>query len=234
MRLGRMAAALTLAAAALTGAETAGAATVIAQSRFDTGAEGWRNGDFTVGNTTYEVGWNPAGFITAADDKQPELFSAFLAPSSYLGDRRDARGGTLSFDLASLYRDDDGAALPYVTLRGGGVLLYGLLRTTPPGEAFSRFEVVLTAENFLRGNPEDHQGVTPVSAEEFDQVLRDLSQLSIRADIHSGEDLASLDNVVLTAGAGVPEPASWAIMILGLGLTGAALRSERRWMARRR
>jgi|GEM_PF-1664082 len=233
MRLGRMAAALTLAAVALTGAGAASAATVIAQSHFDTGAEGWRNGDFTVGNATYDVGWDATGgFITAADEH--DQFTAFLAPSSYLGDRRDAIGGTLSFDLASAFRDTNGAELPYVTLRGGGVLLFGLLRTVPPGDSFSRFEVVLTADNFLRGNPEDGHGVVPVSAQAFSDVLRNLTQLSIRADIHSGEDLASLDNVVLTAGGAVPEPASWAIMILGLALTGAALRSDRKSMARRR
>jgi hypothetical protein len=218
------------AVAALAGALVAGtparAATVIAESRFDTGAEGWRNGDFTGGNAVHDVGWRiEDGFITAADDH--EQFTAFLAPAAYLGDRRDARGGTLGFDIASRFRDTNGAELPYVTLHGAGILLFGLLSANPPGETFSRYEVVLAAENFLRGNPEDGVGTSPVSEAQFAAVLRSLTQLSIRADIASGQDLASLDNVVLTAGS-VPEPDAWLLMIIGAGHAGASVRRRMR------
>jgi hypothetical protein len=40
-----------------------------------------------------------------------------------------------------------------------------------------------------------------------------------------------LDNVSLTAAAGVPEPASWALMVGGFGLVGGALRQRRRAFA---
>jgi len=38
---------------------------------------------------------------------------------------------------------------------------------------------------------------------------------------------ATIDDVRLTAAPGVPEPASWAMMVVGLGLAGAALRRQR-------
>jgi hypothetical protein len=46
----------------------------------------------------------------------------------------------------------------------------------------------------------------------------------------SDEDTAygpALDNVSITSGA-VPEPATWALMIVGFGAVGATLRSRRR------
>lgn len=48
------------------------------------------------------------------------------------------------------------------------------------------------------------------------------------ASLSSGPFGAALDNVSVTA---VPEPASWALMIAGFGLAGAALRSRRRPVA---
>ena len=42
-----------------------------------------------------------------------------------------------------------------------------------------------------------------------------------------GDEAWGLSNVVVTGGA-VPEPASWALMIVGFGMVGAAARSHRR------
>jgi hypothetical protein len=55
-----------------------------------------------------------------------------------------------------------------------------------------------------------------------------LITLDFSSDSRSGAD-AILDNVVLTtAPAGVPEPATWAMMLLGFGAIGLAMRRRRR------
>lgn len=204
----------------------ASAATIIAETRFTSGAEGWRQGDFTGGNATYDLAWNPGGHVVADDDQGQ--FTAFLAPAAYRGDRREALGGSFSFDLATAIPADVDR-VPYVTLQGAGRLLFGLLTDAAPGEAFSRYAVTLRPENFFLGSPEEGPGSVPASEALFLEVLRDLDQLAIRADLADGPDEVRLDNVVLTAGAGVPEPSTWALMIAGFGLAGAALRRLRTW-----
>ncbi|TFU01185.1 PEP-CTERM sorting domain-containing protein [Polymorphobacter arshaanensis] len=54
---------------------------------------------------------------------------------------------------------------------------------------------------------------------------------SVRVQIETAFTLQAgpgLDNVSLTAAGGVPEPASWALMVGGFGLLGGALRQRRR------
>jgi hypothetical protein len=43
----------------------------------------------------------------------------------------------------------------------------------------------------------------------------------------SGDDYWAAFNDITTAGAGVPEPAAWALMLLGFGLIGATARSRK-------
>lgn len=208
-------------AAALGSASPAAAATILAQSTFDTGAEGWVEGDFTGGNRTHPLTWDSRGHVLAIDAYGQ--VAGFLAPIAFRGDKRDAFGGTLSFDLASdlpAVSDD----LPYVTLRRDGLLLFGLLTNLAPNSAFRRYSVELRPENFVIGDPESNPTVTPATAEQLRRVLTNITQLSIRADVANGRDAARLDNVVLTASAAVPEPATWAMMITGFGLSGAIMR----------
>jgi hypothetical protein len=57
---------------------------------------------------------------------------------------------------------------------------------------------------------------------------------SVRVQIETAFTLQAgpgLDNVSLTAAGGVPEPASWALMVGGFGLVGGALRQRRRAFA---
>jgi hypothetical protein len=208
---------------------TAGAV-VLAESAFDADDNGWREGDFTGGNSTHPLVWDADGHVVATDSYGQ--VAGFLAPSAYLGDQRLARGGTLSFDLASDFPVVPDR-LPYVTLRRDGVLLFGLLTDMGPTATFRRFSVGLRPENFFLGNPEDGPGAAPATDALFAQVLGKVTQLSIRADVASGRDMARLDNVVLTAGAPVPEPSTWATMVLGLGLGGTLLRRSRALRAQR-
>ncbi|WP_293452811.1 laminin B domain-containing protein [Phenylobacterium sp.] len=208
-----------LAAAAALILATPAAAAVIAASTFDDGAEGWLDGDFTVGNSTGPVAYDPAGFITVADAFP---YNAFLAPAAFRGDQRAANRGTLSFDLGDDLNDGD-VVTALVTFRSAGQLYYGGVVTTPPAASgFTHYEIVISAATFLLGDPGLLTG-TQVSEAAFAEALRHVDQLAINADFHSGEDAARLDNVVLTSGA-VPEPAAWALAVTGFGVMGAALR----------
>ena len=208
-------------AAALGSAFPAAAATILAQSTFDSGAEGWLEGDFTGGNATHPLTWDARGHVLAIDAYGQ--VAGFLAPTAFRGDKRDAFGGTLSFDLASDFPAvvDD---LPYVTLRRDGLLLFGLVTNVAPTSAFRRYTVDLRPENFVIGDPESNPTVTPATDAQLRRVLGNITQLSIRADVANGRDSTRLDNVVLTASAAVPEPATWAMMIAGFGLSGALMR----------
>jgi len=210
---------------ALSSALPAASATILAQSTFDADAEGWREGDFTGGNATHPLTWDARGHVLAVDAYGQ--VAGFLAPAAFRGDKREAFGGVLSFDLASDFPavEDE---LPYVTLRRDGLLLFGLITDLAPVGAFRRYSVELRPENFVIGDPESNPTVTPATAEQLRRVLGNVTQLSIRADVANGRDAARLDNVVLTAAAAVPEPQTWALMIAGFGLTGALLRRRGR------
>jgi hypothetical protein len=59
-------------------------------------------------------------------------------------------------------------------------------------------------------------------------VLSAIDRFGISADYYIGGDgdFVTLDDVVLSSAA-VPEPSTWALMILGLGATGGLLRRRR-------
>ena len=56
----------------------------------------------------------------------------------------------------------------------------------------------------------------------------DLKNLRSFALVGQGSDFVQFDNVVLSSGAAVPEPATWALMLMGFFGLGSALRSARR------
>ncbi len=71
------------------------------------------------------------------------------------------------------------------------------------------------------------------TAERFNLFLRDGSATAVqiasasRVTFSSGQNSFEFDNIA----AGVPEPATWALMILGFGAVGATIRSQRRVFA---
>lgn len=66
-----------------------------------------------------------------------------------------------------------------------------------------------------------------MSASQFEAILADLEQVQVWGDWSPSVETARLDNVAMAANAGVPEPATWALMIMGFGGAGAALRRRR-------
>ena len=198
-------------------------ATILVQSTFDNGDEGWRVGDFVpVGGqaspTFVPVGGNPGGFIRTTD-----LFSetAFRAPSQFLGNQSAAYGGNLHLEERVL--DSDGLIFPLVELSDGSLRLR--FRSTPPTTAWTAFDVPLVASaGWLAGG-------MPATEAQLQQVLSNLTSLHLYADWKTGQDQVDLDNVRLEAPTStvVPLPSA---ALGGLALLGGLGLAPRRAAAR--
>jgi len=213
--------ALAFAAVMAMGGQAAAATTV--SSTFDTGTDGWGFGTWQgVGGTPQPVTYE-AGSQTIAKINHGFGDWGFVAPLKYLGEKSDFIGGSLSFDLsASQPRYTN---RPLVALTGGdGQTIFARWGSTP-GTSLSTFNIGLSAASFYTGSPGDMVG--DVSAAKFQAIMADLEQIQIWGDWNNNVETARLDNVVMTAAAAVPEPATWAMMILGFGLAGTAMRRRR-------
>jgi hypothetical protein len=214
LRLGAPLAAVSL---ALCAATSAGAATAIT-STFDVGDDGWRFG--SVGFSPQAVTWNAA----SQSISRTHGFASwgFLAPTAYLGDKSAFIGGTFGFELsASLVSHADRPLLTLTGLNGGTIYSNWM---GAPGSTLTPFEVELSADNFYRGTATTR--VSGVSDEEFAAIMASLRAIQIFGDWNPGTDTVGLDNVAMSirTAAAVPEPTTWALMILGFGAAGAALR----------
>jgi hypothetical protein len=209
---------LALAAAA----PTAHAATTIS-STFDTGAEGWTFGSY-LGFGGIGVTWDSASQAIVKPNHGFGDFG-FIASSAYLGDKSDFLNGTFSFDLAASAPSAQYADRPPLVLTGanGKVIFADSLGLPSPG--FTTFSIKLNASSFYSGSPTGTR--TNVSASQFEAILADLEQVQVWGDWSPSVETARLDNVAMAANAGVPEPATWALMIMGFGGAGAALRRRR-------
>ena len=79
-------------------------------------------------------------------------------------------------------------------------------------------------------------GRTVWTLQNFDFTATSASTMLSIVGINSGQDFIGLDNVSISGGpvvAAVPEPASWAMMIIGLGMVGTGLRYRKRKTALR-
>ena len=217
-------------AAAVLSATPSFAATI--SSNFSTNDEGWQVGDInsntsatSVGAPTYNAaGGNPGGYIATTD---AATIIAFLAPSSYLGNQSSFYGGSLNFSLVDTV-PADGVAYPAVVIYSGGQSI--AYSQGFPGTTFTNFSVPLTQSGwyFYQGGESTSGG--PVSQAQFQSIIGNISALAIEADWHTGDDLTGLDTVSLNSGvvAGVPEPATWGMMLLGFAGLGFAFRQSRR------
>jgi len=92
-----------------------------------------------------------------------------------------------------------------------------------------------TVQRILDVGPADGPGGNPdFTHEVFDAAFANsvFSQVDITGKFNADRTGAfSLDNVTLSTGGGVPEPASWALTIVGFGLAGATLRQRRSVLA---
>ena len=223
MTMGALSALAVLSATAAQGA-------VLVSSDFNDGVQGWRVADAV------------SGFIYAASTTDGRLqtgdvapYTFFEAPTAYLGNKSAAIGGTLSFDMAAVNGADPLGFSPLVLRTTRGDIF--AKPTFLPGVGSNRFSITLTASNFYRNSQYVPGGPAPaaISDAEFAAVMADLRGLYVYADWKSGQsDLTTMDNVALASAdvAPVPEPGAWALMILGFGGIGAALRRRPAGFAR--
>jgi len=207
--------------AALTIAAAPFAAQATVSSTFDIDADGWTAaGDFTGAPVTWlSTGGNPGGTIEINDAVLGGV-TYFVAPAKFLGNQSGAFGQTLSFDLqqhisggSNQFNERD------VILSGGGLTLVLDTAVNPAFDAWTHYSVPLAAGAW---RVSALNGVL-ASDTQIQTVLGSLSALNIRAEFQTGADTDYLDNVVLAA---VPEPATVALWLGGLGLLG--------WRARQR
>jgi Laminin B (Domain IV)/PEP-CTERM motif len=180
-------------------------------STFDSDAQGWTvENDYTL--TYHSTGGNPGGYVLGTDAGQGST-GYFVAPSAYLGNKSAYLGATLSYQLDFIPVSGGGSpnttaiTTEDVILTGVGGASVSWTSTVDPSlhpNIWQTYSVVLNSTNFTGGD--------------IATVLGNLTKIEILAEFISGTESEGLDNVSLTPAvvvSGVPEPSTWAMMILG-------------------
>jgi hypothetical protein len=160
---------------------------------FTDSAQGWQvKGDTRPADSIFSpTGGHPGGCITGTDEALGETWY-FLAPSAVLEQLPNAVNGTLSYSLKqsgtiiSLFDDD------VVIVGRAGRLSYRF--PTSPGTDWTDFSVRLSASAGWTWNWNRR-----ATQAQMESVLKAGTLLQIRGEYVTGEDMASLDNFLLTA-----------------------------------
>lgn len=174
-------------------AHGAKAQTILTESRFTTGSEGWDVWT-DIGNTVTPMWYidtgNPGGCLYETDTDGG--ISYWRAPAKFLGNKLAAYRGTLSFDL----RESSAGTLEGsdVILRGTTIELHFNATHNPESLRFSRSHVPL-----MEGAGWKIGSLSGVDATalQIQQVLGNLTGILIRAEYVNGPDNGWIDNVVL-------------------------------------
>ena len=215
--------AATIALFAATGGSASAA--LVASSNFTTSDDGWRVGEFTASSATSLPTYDLVnGVITTTDLYS---YNAFVAPSAYLGDQLATFGGSITFQLADSF--NDGIAYSPLSLQSGSTTYYAVPSVFPSTNALSltTYTINLLGANFRTA---DLGAGAVVSDAQLKTVLSSLNRLAINADWQTGDDLVTLDNVALRSlggGGAIPEPSTWAMMIIGFGAAGSMIRRRK-------
>ena len=185
----------------------------VISSSFSTGAEGWSalddtGHDYTASWTS--AGGNPGGFLQGTETAPAGGTGYFIAPSKFLGNLSSFAGGSLGYDFKVLqgtnyFNDVD------VIISNGANSVSWFSNVNPVGGGWVPFHVALTQANF---------------GSNLAAVLSNVTEFRIRGEYINGTEEEGLDNVILRTTT-VPEPASWAMLVVGFGIVGAAARRRR-------
>ena len=174
-------------------------ATVIAETRFDSGLEGWtKEGDGTV--TWQSSGGNPDGYLRAVDPAQGPDTRA-IAPAEFLGDWSHFDGtGYLSADLKIISGSQAGIHTgPRFIISGpGGEAVKMWQEADAPYGYWDTFSVDIMESEW------------DVTSGTWDALLSDVTGFRVKMEFITGVETTGLDNVML-----VPEPAALSVMALG-------------------
>jgi hypothetical protein len=206
---------------------SAGATNAAISFTFDTDNQGWRVGDVsgTVPNAFALAGWE-LGRLKLSDQANQ---TGVYAPQAVLGNQSGAYNGSISFDVSDAFNDRTAYA---------GLILYGnglaaAVNLGPPStdnNALTTFTLTLNEANFTRFDGGFFTSATALSQAQFQGILGDLRGIAFTTEYNTGADDSRFDNAVFTgfvdpnAIAPVPEPATWAMMIIGFGAAGSIIR----------
>lgn len=197
---------------------------------FDTGNQGWGYGDIS-GSTATPAGPAPwAGGQLVLIDQASE--TGVYAPAAVLGNQSAAYNGSISFDVSDAFHD--AASYTALILYGSG--MNAAVEVSAPtvstnGAALSTFTFTLNESVFSQFVSGNFVGGA-LSQAQFQSILGNLTGIAFRTEYNTGPDDSRFDNAVFRGfgpadPAGVPEPATWGMMLLGFGGLGAVLRRRR-------
>ncbi len=173
---------------------------IVASSTFDSGVDGWRiidmpdNGPYDHPYGLYDATYNsssgnPGGCISGTDPSSNTFF--FKAPDSFLGDKSDAYGGELIYDMISIGGDYFDTA-DVVLIGAGRVISYNVVGN--PGTTWKAMIAPLSETGWKLGNLSG----AAVTEQQFREVLAQLTGFYIRGEYRWGAETGYLDNVYLS------------------------------------
>lgn len=183
---------------------------------FDADAQG-----FTVNEPAGELTHVAPGYLRIKDLTDATNVQLIL-PAAATGDWSAYNGGTLSFDARlespiSAYWPEFGA-LTLTSSQGAATL--DVVPDGQPGLDWQTYTVKLDAATWSK------------DAASFAAILANLQRVEINMEAGNGAiETIHVDNVKVTSA--VPEPSTWALSLIGLGLMGAVNRRRRRAVNRR-
>jgi PEP-CTERM motif-containing protein len=97
-------------------------------------------------------------------------------------------------------------------------------RNNPNFSGNQLYEVLLNGSPIFSGSTVSGQPFTAVTTDPFELILGQNYSLSFHGLTFEGDQTAYIDDVRLTAAAAIPEPSTWALLLLGFGAVGLAMR----------
>jgi hypothetical protein len=155
-------------------------------SRFDFDAEGWT----IVGDAQADASEPDFddGIICAKDDVAGGVWF-FHAPPKFLGDRTDALGSEIAFEIKVTEISDPFDDIDVLIAGGGKTLVFDT--SDDPAQEFSQYAIPLTAAGWRI----DTIDGAAASEADLQGVLQSLETFRIRGEFNTGPDTGCLDNV---------------------------------------